>query len=254
MIHINSIPIRIAGALICIIGAVWFLLPLNVRIFNLGNAFGLVICFLMFVFFAFNGKLCRLCSSGPAKIISVIFTVFIIAGFITASVFSVLMVRKINDKPHESKPVILLGCKVNNGAPSLMLHRRLEAAYSYLSEYPDSVVVVSGGQGPDEAISEAECMKVWLISNGIDPSRIITEDKSTDTYENMEFSKKLLEENGLGTDVVLVTDSFHQFRASMIAEKLDISTDSISSSTPAYLIATYWVREWFGIMEQIFLV
>lgn len=253
MIHINNTPVKVIGALLCISGAVWFLLPLNVRIVNIGNIFGLIICFLLFPYFVFNEKLCSLCSKGPAKFISLIFTVFIIAGFVTASVFSILMVRQIKDKPHESKPVIILGCKVRYGAPSLMLQRRLEAAYEYLSEYPDSVVVVSGGQGPDEVISEAECMKNWLIKKGIDSSRIITEDKSTDTYENMKFSKALLEKNGLGTDIVLVTDSFHQFRASLIAKKFDLSTDSISASTPAYLLATYWVREWFGIMEQIFL-
>lgn len=253
MIHINNNLIRIAGALLCIFGAVWFLLPLYVRIVNVGNVFGLIICFLLLVYFVFNDRLCTLCSKGPAKIVSIVFTVFIITGFVTASVLSVLMANKINDKPDRSEPVIILGCKVRDGAPSLMLLRRLEAARDYLTEYPDSVVIVSGGQGSDEIISEAECMKNWLLNNGIDASRILTEDKSTSTYENIQFSKELLEKNGLGSDIVLVTDSFHQFRASVIAKKFDLSTDSVSASTPSYLIATYWVREWFGIMEQIFL-
>lgn len=251
MIQINNSFIRSIGIIICIFGAILFLLPLSVRIINLGNTFGFLICLVLFIFFAFNDQMCRLCSKGPAKIISTVFSLFIIAGFITAAVFSVLMIRKIGDKPHESKPAVILGCKVRDGEPSLMLKRRLEAALGYLNDYPDAEIIVSGGQGPDEAISEAECMKTWLVNNGIDSSRIITEDKSTDTYENMKYSKELLEKKALGTNIVLITDSFHQFRASMIAGKFGLSTDSVSSSTPQYLLPTYWVREWFGIMEQI---
>ncbi len=253
MIHISSNLIKIAGALLCLAGAACFLAPLSVRIVNLGNIFGLIICFVLFIFFAFNDRLCKICSKGPARTASIVLTVFIAAGFVTAAVFSVLMVKKIYDRPHEAKPAVVLGCKVRDGAPSLMLSRRLSAAYEYLSEYPDAVAIVSGGKGPDEEISEAECMKQWLLNQGIDPSKIIMEDKSTDTAENLKYSKELLEQNGLGSDIVLVTDSFHQFRASMIAGKLGLSTDSVSASTPSYLLPTYWVREWFGIMEQIFL-
>ena len=132
-----------------------------------------------------------------------------------------------------------------------MLGRRLDAAYDYLTENEDAVIIVSGGQGTGEDISEAECMKKELVRRGISPERILKEDQSTNTSENLSFSKKILEEKGLGNHIVIITDSFHQFRSSLIAHDLSLETNSFNARTPCYLVLTYWVREWFGIMEQI---
>ena len=130
-----------------------------------------------------------------------------------------------------------------------MLSRRLDAAYKYMSEHETVCAVVSGGQGSDEAMSEAECMRSYLTDKGIAPERIFMEDKSTTTKENLEFSKKLIAENGLPQKVTLVTDGFHQLRAEMLAAKAGIASPyNISGYTSWYVIPTYWVREWFGIV------
>ena len=90
--------------------------------------------------------------------------------------------------------LIVLGTKVNGNSPSLALEQRLISAYNYLKENPDTLVIVSGGQGSNEIISEAECMKNWLVNKGINSSQIIMEDKSTSTVENLKYSFKYIRE------------------------------------------------------------
>ena len=96
------------------------------------------------------------------------------------------IVKAANDKP-ESKntTLIILGCKVKDGQPSQMLKRRLDTAYDYLIENPDVKVIVSGGKGTDEIISEAQCMHDYLTKKGISENRIIIESASTSTRENI---------------------------------------------------------------------
>ena len=174
---------------------------------------------------------------------------FAAAAVVTAAVISIFMIKAANDRPKdENTTVVVLGCQVRNGAPSLMLAQRLRAAYDYLSEHESVKVVVSGGKGVDESVSEAQCMKDWLVDKGISPDRIFMEDKSVNTEENLSFSKKIINENGLPQRITIVTDGFHQLRADMLAERIGIESNNISAKTKWYLLLTYWVREWFGVL------
>lgn len=257
MFHIDNGLLRFTGAAFCAAAGILFLMPFGHGIKNIGNVFGLFISVLFFAFFLFNGKISellgRLWQTKSGKIIISAVTVFFVTGFLTAAVFSVFMVRAAANKPDEARPAVLLGCKVNGTVPSLMLGGRLEAARKYLEEFPEASIVVSGGRGDGEDISEALCMKEYLAARGISEDRIYMEDKSTDTEENLKFSKKILDEHNAGDEIVIITDSFHQFRASLIAEKSGLKPCAVSSDTPYYLLPTYWVREWFGIVEQIVL-
>jgi uncharacterized SAM-binding protein YcdF (DUF218 family) len=115
--------------------------------------------------------------------------------------------------------VIVLGAGVNGTVPSLSLRVRLDAALDYLNEHPDMPVIVSGGQGGGEAISEAECMARYLIAHGIEESRIIREDRSTSTRENFAFSIELMVQNGIdpADAFVFVTSDYHICRAARMA-------------------------------------
>lgn len=93
-------------------------------------------------------------------------------------------------------------------------------------------------------------MRDCLVDKGISPERIIMEDKSASTRENLEFSKKIIEQRGLDEHITIVTDSYHQLRAEMIAGELGMTASNISAPTAAWLIPTYWVREWFGTVHQ----
>lgn len=245
--------VKIIPAALCIGAFLIFALPVSVGILNLGNGFGMGLFGLLTVIFLFWGRFSSLMGKmwerPVGRIVLSAAVLFIVSGVISAAVISTFMVRAANDyPPDENTTVVVLGCKVKDGAPSLMLRRRLEAAYEYLSEHESVCVVVSGGQGDDEAISEAKCMRDWLVSNGIAPERIYMEDKSVNTEENLRFSKEIIDENGLPRRITLVTDGFHQLRAEMIAEKQGIEAYNISGHTSWYLIPTYGVREWFGVV------
>ncbi len=254
MFYIENNAVRFTGLAISLAAMIFFCFPFQFGIKNIGNLFGIFISQLFLIFFIFNRQISsaayHLWQHTVGKIIISAVVSFLIAGFILAAVISAFMVKTAFNRPDSPKTAILLGCKVNGLSPSLMLKRRLDTAYEYLTENKDAIIIVSGGKGENEDISEAECMKEFLVSKGISSSRVIMEDKSSSTLENLEFSKKLLEEYGLRNEVVIITDSFHQLRASMIAKNLDLKTWNVSAHTPFYLLPTYWVREWFGITWQ----
>ena len=230
-----------------------FAAPAALGIVNLGNIVGMTLS-AVFVFISlfrerFSALIGRLWSrpAGRAAVALMLLTAAVCV--ILAVVISVFMIKASDDPPpDENTTVVVLGCKVKDGRPSLMLGRRLEAAYEYLSAHDRVPVVVSGGKGSDEAISEALCMKNWLVGKGISPDRIYMEDRSASTEENLRFSADIIKTEGLPAKVTLVTDGFHQLRADMIAGKQGIETYNISGVTSWYLLPTYYVREWFGVV------
>jgi uncharacterized SAM-binding protein YcdF (DUF218 family) len=134
-----------------------------------------------------------------------------------------------------------------------MLAGRLRAAEAYLAEHP-GVCVLSGGQGADERVSEARAMYVWLTARGIAPERLLLEEKSTSTRENFAFSAEVARKNGITTtNVVVVTDGFHEFRAHHIAKSLGLTPYTRASWADAGLIAFFWAREIGGVVWQTWL-
>jgi len=128
--------------------------------------------------------------------------------------------------------LIILGARVNGKEPSLSLKTRVEAAVEYLNENPQTLVIASGGQGEDEEITEAECIVRLLTEAGIEESRILIEDKSTSTAENIRFSYALMEDENAAVGVV--TNGYHMFRAKLIAKS--------NGSHPVYGVAAYSSR------------
>lgn len=243
--------LKIFFAVLFILGFWAFLNPVFMDILNLGNAAGMAVCAALLCVTLFWDRLSVLFRG------NVLFRRISIAAMATAAVLavlaaviSVLMLRAANSPPQGSSTVIVLGCKVRGETPSLMLGQRITAAYRYLEAHPDAVCIASGGQGADELISEAECIKRVLAEKGIAPERIILEDKSTSTDENIRFSLQKMEEYGISGGVTLVTNEFHQLRAGMIADKYGLESRALSARTAWYLLPTYWLREWFGVCYQ----
>ncbi|MDE6724954.1 MAG: YdcF family protein, partial [Ruminiclostridium sp.] len=171
---------------------------------------------------------------------------------IYAFVLSGIMAKAALTSPNAPDAVIVLGCKVQkSGNPSLMLSKRINAAYEYLAENPNIICIVSGGQGSDEPGSEAEVMKACLVEKGIDENRIFEENRSESTRQNIEFSLDLLKENNIEvTEAAIVTDGFHQYRASLIAKEYGLRPTAVNAETPPWLVAVYWVREWFALSHR----
>lgn len=144
--------------------------------------------------------------------------------------------------------LIVLGGGIRGDQPTLTLKYRLDAAKGYLDRNPDTVVIVSGGQGPDEAVSEAEVMKNYLIRAGIDEGRIIMEDKSESTEENFRFSKRIIDERfGSGAKVVFATTRFHVFRSELVAKKEGVPSEGIPAKGVWYITFNDYLRECVGI-------
>lgn len=150
--------------------------------------------------------------------------------------------------------VIVLGAGVNGETPSAALWSRIQAAEDYLKKHPDVPVVLSGGQGRGERITEAEAMRRALRSeDGAENARFLLEEKSTNTAQNFAFSKALLGEYGLDTGtavIAVVTNDFHCFRSHMIAQKQELHTIDVPAELPWWwLTANYYLREAFAVVK-----
>ena len=169
----------------------------------------------------------------------------IIVGII--SIF--MLAGAMNVPPQDSDvTVVVLGCQVIGDRPTMMLRSRLESAADYLERNPTAKCVVTGGVGSKSTMSEAAVSKNWLIEWGIDSDRIYVEDKSTNTLQNLSNTYDIIKANGLSEKIVIVTDSFHQLRASYTAEFAGFSdVYACSSRTRWYFIGHYWMRDIGGI-------
>ena len=155
------------------------------RILNIGNLGGLVICILIVLYAVFMPKIHQwircFWQKTTGKVTLSILAVGLTTAVVLVVVMTFLMVRAANTKPSENATVIVLGCKAYGERPSLTLEERLKAAIRYLEANPEAVCIVSGGQGRDETISEAQCMYLYLTDSGIVSDRIYKEDQSTTT-------------------------------------------------------------------------
>lgn len=144
--------------------------------------------------------------------------------------------------------IIVLGAKVKpGGIPSLSLKNRLEEAVKYLNKYPHVKVIVSGGQGSDEDQTEASVMFKYLQDKGIDTNRILVEEQSTSTYENLLFSKELLPK---GTKkITILSNDFHLKRAKYLAESLGFEVDVVAAKTPKSVEIQLKLRERAALLK-----
>lgn len=145
--------------------------------------------------------------------------------------------------------IIVLGAQVRENGPSVSLRYRLDAAIDYLNENPNTICIVSGGQGKNEPFSEAEGMAEYLLKNGIKKSRIILEDKSTNTVENIMYSKTFME---LPYDSVgIVTNNFHLFRSTKIAKAQGLNgVCGIAAESTVLYLPNNVLRECLGIVKD----
>lgn len=153
--------------------------------------------------------------------------------------------------------VIVLGAQVRGKTVSRALKNRLDTACEYLRKNTGTTVIVSGGQGRGEEISEALAMKNYLESKGINGDRILQEDRSANTYENLRNSKKLIDGRRdlkeSPDKVVIVTNKFHVYRATSLARAQGMKEVQGLGAPNGYVLTLhYYVREFFGVVKDIF--
>lgn len=128
--------------------------------------------------------------------------------------------------------MVVFGCQMRKDGPSILLRDRLDTALAYWEEHPDIKIIVSGGKGDDEHISEAQGMYDYLTGHGVDGENIWMEDKSRNTWQNINNTIQLMERENLTGDVLLVSSGFHLARIEMLWDR---ARDSRPQGEPYYI-------------------
>lgn len=193
--------------------------------------------------YAGNGKI-------PPKWVVIPVELIVGAGFLLFIVIEAIIIHNGKGKPEENADYLLvLGAKVNGTQPSLILKYRIDAAVEYLKQNPDTMVIASGGKGTDERISEAQCIYNELVAQGIAPDRIIMEESSTSTKENLIFASEFFEVDT--QSVVITTTDFHIFRAVQLAKACGYQKVSANPAKSVWwLIPTNYTREFLAVLKD----
>ncbi len=179
------------------------------------------------------------------KLVVVIKYTFITGILICTFLGVIIGLFGLTAKPKKSDCIIILGCQVRGTTLSQFLKKRLDKGIEIYNKGFADYIIVSGGQGPGEDITEAEAMKRYLISKGISENKIIVEDKSRNTMENLKYSKKLMVEKGFDM-AIIVSNKYHLKRASVMAKKV-----GINASYSGVFLSRYILDEIYGFFREI---
>lgn len=184
------------------------------------------------------------------NVVCVIIALLVLAAVLAAFwIGGIVMSRSSSDARAAGEPVdyvVILGCRIDGREPGRCLASRIDTAAEFLKKHPMTMAVCAGGQGSDEEISEAEAISLALQRRGIPPRRILKEDQSRSTYENLFNTKRLLDDRTQGRSyrIALVTNDFHIYRSRRLAEYVGFFNPvAISAPTPTILFYQNFLRE-----------
>ena len=249
--------LRTIGVLLSLFLLYIFIVPMTVRVVNVGNIAGVVFAVWLFClsFKPLQSLISRVMHQNGFltflyRAVNAGFAAFAVYGIIITCV----MLLACHSQPAQNSTVVVLGAQVRpEGVPSLILRGRINAAEDYLKANPGAKAVLAGGKGFDEPMSEAKCMYDVMVADGISPDRLYIEDKSTNTTENFRYTRAVVEENNLGDDITVTTDGFHMLRAMLIVKQQGYTgrVGAICAETRLEFLPTYVVREWFALPFQL---
>jgi len=182
---------------------------------------------------------------------------FIIVALIVFTVCMTAMLSHFGDKGVKDLDyIVVLGAQMRENGPSIIFKYRLDEAYEYLLDNPETICIVSGGQGGNESVTEGEGGKEYLISKGVEAGRIIAETRAMDTTENIANSFDIIGTTGGESDklksIGIVTNNFHVFRGIHLAKKLtEADVYGIAAYTVPWYLPNNMIRECFGIIRDI---
>ena len=161
-----------------------------------------------------------------------------------------LIATRIADTPDPCADcVIVLGAAVRGSVPSATLAARLDCAYDYLAQNPSAKVIVTGGKGNGERVTEAQASADYLVKKGISVDRILQENTSTSTLENLINAREILQKQfPEGARIVLVSSDFHLYRARLVARSLGIEADTMGNRSLPWLVPNFYLREYVAVM------
>lgn len=178
---------------------------------------------------------------------------FVAIILVFVGIFSgfLLCYGNIDNVDYDEKAVIVLGCGINGEDVSSVLAKRLDKACEYLEKNDEAVIIVSGGKGSDERVSEAFAMRKYLLSKGVSDGKIIMEDKSVSTVTNFRYSHEIMKQMGLPSDsVAFVTSSFHVYRATAYARAEGLDVTHMGASITWYTAPLNYCREMMAVVKM----
>ena len=224
-----------------------------------GYSFSALVCVCLMAIILFYTFLPLAALKWPvfAKIAKRVFTFCLVIGLLVVGVTECLIIRASFGDPEEPVDyVLVLGAKVRITGPSASLWDRIYGAFYYLTEHPDAIAIVSGGQGDDEPFTEASIMYEELVNLGIEPDRIWIEDRATSTWENMNFTLELIEEKtgSRPEKLGVVSSEYHLFRASLFADACGVDFVGIPARTSRVSqMINHFMREVAGVWHYLIL-
>lgn len=193
---------------------------------------------------------------GGRRWLKALLALLLAGAVVFGALFGLVMAGSRDDVKGDPEIMIILGCQVKPWGPSVLLQDRLDKALGWLDDHPDTLVVVSGGQGPDEPSTEARAMRDYLVEAGFPAAQILEEDQSHNTVQNLTYSAALLEEEGYDADggVIIVSNGFHLTRVRMLWERVtggggDLSTLAAPSSHLPSRLKMY-IREPLALVKS----
>ena len=181
----------------------------------------------------------------------IITTLFTIGLVIFIGIESIIIYNGHHHDTQKPDYLVVLGAGLRGRSISASLLYRLETALDFHDMYPDLKIVVSGGQGEGEDMTEALAMRNFLVDNGVNPNLIIMEDKSTNTYENFLYTKNVLEEETVKEDftITIISNNFHMYRAKFLAKEVGFNTYGYPAPSHKASALVFYVREFFGVIK-----
>ena len=172
---------------------------------------------------------------------------------LSSYIFSAGMLQAQPEELSSDSVFIVYGAGLKGDKPGVTLKKRLDKTIEYMEALPDSVCIVSGGQGADEPLPEGEAMKNYLLEMGIDRDRIFVEDESRNTVENIKNSYKIIQDEKLNENgIVSISNAFHIPRIELISSRLDIDSKFVLAKDPnPYSMFSVLVREYMSYAKLL---
>lgn len=235
---------------VSIAGLLWFIQPIFHNVLNIGNVSGICVCLVLIFATVFFGKIRKACTrSKHIRRFTVTLLAIFCLGILWSAVLTICMISVTASAPPATATVIVLGSKVSGTNPSADLWARIDAAAEYLKDNPQANCIACGGQGRGESVTEASCICDSLVKKGIDPSRVMLEEKSTTTIENIANALTIIDKEDLNSQLAIVTDEYHEFRACSIARRQGASPYAVPAKTPNYILSSCWMRELLALTK-----
>lgn len=228
--------------------------------FNMGVFMVLALGVLMTVCGIWPEQTKKITSHGIMKAVKYLIVLGLV--FIIGMTGFLMYQGSVDEVTYEEDALIVLGAAVQGDRVSSILAARLNEAADYAARNEEAVIIVSGGQGPQENLTEAAAMEKYLMAKGIPQERIIKEEQATSTYENFKYSKEILDKiydpesdeasgDETGTDpadekvytCAYVTNEFHCYRAGKIAEQAGLAANGVSVGTEWWKLPVNYMRE-----------